>query len=328
MICRTCRLSGPVLFAGLTVLASVATAGDDATARQGVSPDQAVTIVGLGHMGSVLAKTFVDHGLKVTVWNRTASKAEPLIAAGAVLARSPRDAILASPLTITSLTNKAITKSILESPGVADAFKGRTIVDLSSGSADEARKNGALITAAGGSYLDGGIMEYPRSIGRKDAVIVYSGSATTFRAHESTLAILAGNQRYLGEDPGAAATTYLALWNYYLVALAGYFEGAALAQTAGVRVDEFRALMGTMAPKFSDAVADANRRINTRDYSGDQAPVDEYLDFFEQIRQAEAEKGVGHRGAETLIGYVRDAQKAGNGGKDIAVLFKSIGGRD
>jgi len=328
MICKLCGVRGLALFAGVTVLAGVAAAGDDGLSHRGVPADQAVTMIGLGHMGSVLAKTFVDHGLKVTVWNRTASKAEPLIAAGAVLARSPRDAILASPLTLVSLTNKAIARSIFDTPGVADAFRGRTIVDLSSGSADEARKDAALITAAGGAYLDGGIMEYPRSIGRKDALIVYSGAAATFRAHETTLALLAGNQRYLGEDAGAAATTYLALWNYYFVALAGYFEGAALAQTAGVRVDEFRSLTATMAPKFADAVADANRRINTRDYSGDQAPVDEYLDFFEQTRQAEAEKGVGHRGVEALIDYVENAQKAGNGSKDIAVLFKAIGGRD
>jgi hypothetical protein len=83
-----------------------------------------------------------------------------------------------------------------------------------------------------------------------------------------------------------------------------------------------------MAQKFSDALADANRRINTRNYSGDQAPVDEYLEFFEQIRQTAAEKGLGHRGAEALIGYVESAQKAGNGDKDIAVLFKTVGGRD
>jgi 3-hydroxyisobutyrate dehydrogenase-like beta-hydroxyacid dehydrogenase len=303
-------------------------AREDAEAHQGVSQHQAVTIIGLGHMGAVLAKTFLDHGLKVTVWNRTASKAEPLVALGAVLVQSPRDAIESSPLTVVSLINKAVVKSILDSPGVADALKGRTLVDLSSGSAAEARRNAAQITAAGGTYLDGGIMEYPRSIGRKDAVIVYSGPVATFHAHERTLAILAGDQRYLGEDTGAAATTYLALWNYYFVALAGYFEGAALDQTAGVGVDQFRSLTGTMAQKFSDAVADATRRINTRNYSGDQAPADEYLDFFEQIRQAEAEKGLGHRGAEALIGYVESTQKAGNGDKDIAVLFKTVGGHD
>ena len=325
---RVCGLRGLILLVGVTILASVARAGDDGKAREALSQDQAVTIIGLGHMGSVLAKTFVGHGLKVTVWNRTASKAEPLVALGAILAQSPRDAIAASPLTVISLINKTVVKTVLDGPGLADALRGRTLVDLSSGSAGEARRNAAFVTAAGGSYLDGGIMEYPRSIGRKDALIVYSGSAATFRAHESTLAILAGRQRHLGEDAGAAATTSLALWNYYFVALAGYFEGAALAQTAGVRVDEFRSLTGTMAQKFGDALTDANRRINTRDYSGDQAPVDEYLDFFEQIRQAESEKGLGYRGAEALTGYVETTQKAGNGDKDIAVLFKTIGGRD
>jgi NAD binding domain of 6-phosphogluconate dehydrogenase len=222
MILRACGLRGLILLAGVSVLATVATAGEDARARADTSTDRAVTIIGLGHMGAVLAKTFVDRGLKVTVWNRTPAKAAPLVAAGAVPARSPRDAIAASPLTITSLIDKTVARSILDSPGVVDVLKGRTIVDLSSGSAVEARSNAARVTVAGGGYLDGGVMEYPRSIGKNDAVIDYSGSVAIYRRHERTLAILAGDQRYLGEDSGAAATTYLALWNYYFVALAAY----------------------------------------------------------------------------------------------------------
>jgi len=320
---RTLRL---IIFTAAIVVCWVACC--EAKEQDDASQQSAVTVIGLGHMGSVLAKTFLDHGLKLTVWNRTASKSEVLVAAGAVLARSPSDAIAASPITIFSLTNKAIVRTILSRPEIARTLKNHTIVDLSTGPATDARANAAQIAAAGGSYLDGGIMEYPRSIGHVDAVILYSGSATAFRAHERTLAVLAGAQRYLGEDPGAAPTAYLALWNYYFVALGGYLEGVALGQTAGVRVAEFGSLAATMTHKLGDALADVNRRINTKDYSGNQAPTDEYLDGFEQIRQAMIEKGLSHRGVDAMIGYVESAQKAGNGDKDIAILFRTIGGHD
>ena len=48
-------------------------------------------IMGLGIMGAPMARHLLNAGYAMTVWNRTASKAEPLVAAGATLADSPRD---------------------------------------------------------------------------------------------------------------------------------------------------------------------------------------------------------------------------------------------
>ena len=45
-----------------------------------------VSVIGLGAMGSALARTLLGHGYRVTVWNRTSAKAEPLVRDGAVLA--------------------------------------------------------------------------------------------------------------------------------------------------------------------------------------------------------------------------------------------------
>ena len=64
-----------------------------------------VSVIGLGDMGSALAHTLLGAGYSVTVWNRSASKAEPLVAAGAELAASAREAIDASPATITCITS-------------------------------------------------------------------------------------------------------------------------------------------------------------------------------------------------------------------------------
>lgn len=45
-----------------------------------------VTVIGLGTMGSTLARLLLQNGYHVTVWNRTIAKADPLVQDGAVLA--------------------------------------------------------------------------------------------------------------------------------------------------------------------------------------------------------------------------------------------------
>ena len=45
-----------------------------------------ISVIGLGDMGSALAQTLLKNGYSVTVWNRSADKADPLMAAGAALA--------------------------------------------------------------------------------------------------------------------------------------------------------------------------------------------------------------------------------------------------
>lgn len=57
-----------------------------------------MTVIGLGAMGSALAETFLATGHRTTVWNRSADKADDLVAKGAVRAATVTDAAAASPL--------------------------------------------------------------------------------------------------------------------------------------------------------------------------------------------------------------------------------------
>jgi len=51
-----------------------------------------VGVIGLGHMGAAIAERLLEAGHDVTVYNRTESKADPLIAQGATLAHDPAGA--------------------------------------------------------------------------------------------------------------------------------------------------------------------------------------------------------------------------------------------
>lgn len=89
-----------------------------------------VTLIGLGPMGQAMVRTLLAAGHPVTVWNRTAARADGLVSDGATLAASPGDAVAASELVILSLTDYQAMYDILG--GATAKLAGRTIVNLSS----------------------------------------------------------------------------------------------------------------------------------------------------------------------------------------------------
>ena len=76
-----------------------------------------VSVIGLGVMGSALARALLRDGHRVTVWNRTSAKAEPLVRDGAVLAPSAASAVGASPIVSVCVEDYKVTRSILGTKG-------------------------------------------------------------------------------------------------------------------------------------------------------------------------------------------------------------------
>ncbi|MEU2507899.1 NAD(P)-binding domain-containing protein [Streptomyces sp. NPDC007863] len=179
-----------------------------------------VTLLGLGAMGTALARTWLAAGHPLTVWNRTASRAEPLVAEGATAAGTAAEAVAASDLVILCLLDDA---SVDEALKDAD-LTGKDLVNLTTTTPAQARERAAWATARGARYLDGGIMAVPPMIGVPEAggYVFYSGAADLFETHAKTLAVPAGT-RFVGTDAGHAALHDVAL----LSAMYGMFAGAA-----------------------------------------------------------------------------------------------------
>jgi 3-hydroxyisobutyrate dehydrogenase-like beta-hydroxyacid dehydrogenase len=92
-----------------------------------------VAVIGLGAMGSRIARRLLDSGHDVVVWNRTASRAEPLVAAGAVAAGSPADAARRVEAVITMLADPDALRAVTEGPDgiAAGATAGTTVIEMS-----------------------------------------------------------------------------------------------------------------------------------------------------------------------------------------------------
>ncbi len=98
-----------------------------------------ISMIGLGAMGSALARALLKSGHGLTVWNRTPQKMEPFAALGAETAESALEAVQASPLIMVCIDNYAATKQLLSSDDVAPHLAGRTVIQLGTGTPKEAR---------------------------------------------------------------------------------------------------------------------------------------------------------------------------------------------
>ncbi|WP_372516322.1 NAD(P)-dependent oxidoreductase [Streptomyces noursei] len=213
-------------------------AGNAAGNAAGASARRNVAVLGLGDMGTALAAALLAAGHRVTVWNRTARKADGLVEQGARRAASPAEAIGASDVVIVCILDYADVAPLLSDDGADAALKGKVVVNVTNGSPAEARELAERVAGLGADYLDGGIMAVPEIIGAPQAVVLYSGAKDAFEAHREVLDAFAGSV-YLGADPGLAPLNDLALLSGMYGMFGGFLHAAGLVRSAGGNVTAF-----------------------------------------------------------------------------------------
>lgn len=85
---------------------------EDVEQVEQVEKVEKVAFLGLGHMGTPMARRLLTAGHPLTVWNRTAARAAPLVAEGAVLAASPAAAVRDADVVVTVLADPAALASV------------------------------------------------------------------------------------------------------------------------------------------------------------------------------------------------------------------------
>lgn len=227
-----------------------------------------VSVLGLGRMGSALARALIKAGHPSNVWNRNPDKAQPLAALGATVPATVREAIAESDIVIVNVTDYAASQALLRDPKMARTLRGKLIVELSSGTPQEARDAARWMEAQGAAYLDGAILATPDIIGSAAAMILVSGSLAAFTAHQETLATL-GAVSHVGEDPGTAAALEAVglsqLWGGLFAAL----HAIAIAEAEGIPSTTLERQWKDGVPVIEGLVADLIKRAGSKRFAAD-----------------------------------------------------------
>jgi 3-hydroxyisobutyrate dehydrogenase-like beta-hydroxyacid dehydrogenase len=161
---------------------------------------KAVGFVGVGRMGSRMARNVLRAGFPVRVFDLSEAALEAMTAAGAVPADSPAEVAAASDVIITVLQSaEAVEAAYLGSGGIAEGIRpGAIAIDASTVSPTLARRVAGRIEEVGASFLDCPVSGGPPGAEKGTLTILAGGSAEALERCRDVLAPMSGAVHHLG----------------------------------------------------------------------------------------------------------------------------------
>ena len=192
-----------------------------------------IGFLGLGNMGEPIAANLITAGHQLTVWNRTASKAEPLVKQGAKLAKNVAEAA-GNEAVLTMVADDAALRQILDG-GLLDALpKGAVHISLSTISVAMAEELKKLHGDRQQLLVSAPVFGRPDAAAAKKLWIVAAGEAKTLAKVRPVLEAIGQQVVEIGDDPVQANVTKISGNFLIAAALEAMGEAVALVRKYGV----------------------------------------------------------------------------------------------
>lgn len=186
-------------------------------------------------MGQGIVPRLLNAGHDVTGWNRTETKAEPLIEQGMMWADTPREVAAGSEAVFSIVTDGAAVRQVaLGKDGVIAGLSSESIyLDMSTIDPEVSREIGGEFEAAGLTMLDAPISGSPVTLAQGSASTMVGGDRTAFERVEPVLHDIGSKVSYIG-DRGTAVQMKVAINLTLIVEMVAFCESVALAEKGGV----------------------------------------------------------------------------------------------
>jgi 3-hydroxyisobutyrate dehydrogenase-like beta-hydroxyacid dehydrogenase len=279
--------------------------------------------IGLGIMGSAMARNLLKAGFSVTVWNRSTEKCAELAALGADIAATPRAVVEACRITFAMLADPAAAEAVcFGADGVlAGIGAGKGYVDMSTVDAATSGKIGAAITGKGGRFLEAPVSGSKKPAEDGTLIILAAGDRTLYDEAIPGMERMGKKILFLGET-GKGAEMKLVVNMVMGGMMAIFCEGLALGAKAGLSQTDLLDVL--------DAGAIANPMFKLKGSlitQGNYAPAFPLKHMQKDLRLA---VGLGDQLGQPLFAAAaaneafKRAKVQGLGDEDFSALFKAV----
>ena len=270
-----------------------------------------------------MARRLLAAGHEVVVFNRTASRCQPLVTAGALAAGSPAEAAREAEIVVSIVTDSPDAEEVLLGPAGAihGASAGTLFIDMSTIAPDAARSIGAQLAERGMRFLDAPVTG--GDVGAREGTlsILVGGAAEDLERARPLLATLGKRITHCG--PVGAGQTVKAC-NQILAALnmVGIVEAMHLCQGSGI---DLRVMLDALTSGAGGSWA--LERLGPRIAEGDFAPgfmvrlIQKDLRIVEQLARS---LGLPLEGTATARHYFADNEAHGEGDLGTQAMFRAL----
>jgi 3-hydroxyisobutyrate dehydrogenase-like beta-hydroxyacid dehydrogenase len=225
------------------------------------APDRKqVGFIGLGHMGSPMARQLIDAGYDVTVWSRNAAHVDDLVAYGATRADSPDDAIAVGHL-FSMLANEDVARAVLPAGLLRAAPPGFIHVNHATISARAAEEFAVDAAAGGYGYVAAPVIGRPNAAAAGALTILAAGAPEAVGASMPMLEVMGRRVWRYGDVASSANLAKIAV-NYLIAhALQALAESITLLEREDLDTGQFVQMIndsifpGPVYGGYGDAIA-------------------------------------------------------------------------
>jgi 3-hydroxyisobutyrate dehydrogenase-like beta-hydroxyacid dehydrogenase len=278
---------------------------------------QRIGVMGLGLMGTALVERLLEHGFRVTVWNRTREKSGPLIARGAEWSENP---LADCRRVIISLYTTDVVEAVLAELDVG-LHEGQILIDTTTGDSVQTAALGARLAGRGVRYLDAPISGSSQQTRAGEATVMVGGDDATFDACADLWPVMGAKVFHVG--PCGSASRMKLISNLVLgLNRAALAEGLAFAEALGVSpAAALEVMAGSHA--YSRAMDVKGRKMVERDFSV-QARLSQHLKDVRLMLDAARAADLALPLTETHRRLMEQAEAAGLGDQDNSAIIEVL----
>lgn len=273
-------------------------------------------------MGAAIADALHAAGHELIVWNRSPERMQAYRDRGIACAADVDDVLARCTVIMICIADYAATRELLGA-AASRQLAGRTLVQLSTGTPEEARALEHWTEAAGGSYLDGAILAYPDEIGAA-AQIAVAGNEAEWNGCQSLLGALSNDVRYLGEAVGAAAALDVAVLSYYVCAHLGLVHGALICESEQVPPELLTGVIADSLPSDTEELQKLGAALNRDDFSEPGASLGVYSGVIDRILAQAEDAGINAEIPKFANGIYKRGIQQGLADEEVVALVKML----
>ena len=267
-------------------------------------------------MGTAFVRAILDRGKSVTVWNRTAAKAQALATYGAKVATDPAAAVHGAKRIHLSLLDDDAVDAILDLL-IPSLEPGVVIVDHSTTAPQPTAQRAQRLSERGVAFLHAPVFMGPANARDGSGVMLAAGPQEVYDRVRPTLARMTGKLRYFGERPDLAAGYKLFGNMMIMFVVSGIADVFALAKGLGIDPKEACTLFDDFNP--AGQVSGRGRRMAEKNFE----PTFELSAARKDIRlmlETAGTTGAALHVLPTIAHRFDDVIAAGHGRDDLASI--------
>ena len=290
---------------------------------QALTPDQVkLGFIGLGNMGSRIARRLLDHGYEVSVYDRDIAKAEAIVGNGGIVATSILQLAANADVILSCLTNDDAVHSVYSAPeGVfAGAHSGTIALEMSTISPQGSRELHRLGASHAIEVLDVAISGSTPAAEQGMLTLLAGGDEELFHAAEPIFQAVA-KQYFLLGGPGSGTAMKLVVNTLLGVGMQAIAEAVVLGEKAGLDRERLLAVLSktaVIAPAHLGKLA----KVAAHNYS-EQFPLRLMNKDFQLILDAAAQEKISMPATEAAF-YVNSDELARHADEDFSAVLRRM----